>query len=461
MSNTPTSSIRGSATVRDQVRVVVRDRSGSIENVGSVAALREHILNAPQRGLILADGTGQRGDWSTNAGGRRIGHVGPLANPAVEWIDWDRQTARLAPGASLAEASAALLAQGWCLPTLSGDSRRTIAAMVSTCGGSPHQQRYSSLGDAIRAVEMVDGGGELQRLTPADPDPRGFWGVIGGLGLLGIITAVELAIRPVSSGWLLVDSLRCESLDETLGALVSTTGDRYCVAALDTSSRGQSVGRGAVLHARHARVNELPTPRQHAALTYETGSSARTSNPVAPRLRQTPMVRFFSDLRHRFSPPHTVNELQSAADFFHRRSATQTATTDESGWLNYDFCVPDGAADVLTELLQELSASQIFGLAATVARVDAHQVGPLGWGQSGFSIQLALPTESSKLPVLLDTFDERIADVGGCVRLATDSRVRPDVLGAMYPRLGDWYALRAEFDPQARLQSNLARRLSL
>jgi decaprenylphospho-beta-D-ribofuranose 2-oxidase len=459
--STPTSSIRGYATSTDQVRVVQRDRSGSIENVGSVAALREHILNAPVRGLILADGAGQRADWSTNAGGRRIRQVGPLAKPAVEWIDWDRQTARITPGASVAEATAALLAQGWCLPTLSGDSRRTIAATVSTCSGGAHQQRHTSLADAIRAIEMIDGSGELQRLTPADPDPRAFWGVIGGLGLLGIITAVELAIRPVSSGWLLVDSARFETFDEILAALVSSTGDRYCVATLDTSSRGESIGRGSVLHARHARVNELPTPRQHAALSYETGPGPRSSMPIPTRLRQTQVGRLLSDLRHRSAPPQTKNELQPVADFFHRRAATPTATTNESGWLNYDFCVPDGTAEVLTDFLEDLSVARIVGLAATITRVDTHQVGPLNWGQSGYSIHLALPTDNSTLPALLDAYDERIADAGGCVRLATDSRVRPDVLAAMYPQLDDWYALRTEFDPQSRLRSDLSRRLSL
>ncbi|NQU37354.1 MAG: FAD-binding oxidoreductase [Actinobacteria bacterium] len=456
-----TSVSRGPATIRDRVRVVECDPAGSIENVGSVAALREKIINAPQRGLVLADGTAQRADWSTNTGGQRLRLVGPLAKPAVEWIDWDRQTARVTPGASVADTSAALLAKGWCLPVLSGDPRQTVAAVVSTSGSTPHQQRHLSLGNSLRAVELLDGNGNIQRLAPDDRDPRLFWGAVGGMGLLGMITSVELAIRPVSSGWVLMDSTRYDTLDEIVSALMASTGDRYCLATLDTSSQGDSVGRGSVLSARHARVNELPTPRQHAALTYEASSDSTASAAIPTKVLQTRAGRLFASMRHRSAPPRIENQLETVAGFFHRRATTPTSAPDESGWLNYDFCVPDGATNVLARFLEELRTSQVVALAATLTRVDAHEVGPLGWGKSGFGIHLALPTGNGKLACLLDSFDERIASVGGCVRLATDSRVRPDVLQNMYPRLDDWYAMRAEMDPHSRLQSNLARRLSL
>jgi decaprenylphospho-beta-D-ribofuranose 2-oxidase len=47
------------------------------------------------------------------------------------------------------------------------------------------------------------------------------------------------------------------------------------------------------------------------------------------------------------------------------------------------------------------------------------------------------------------------------VYLAKDARLRPDLLAAMYPRLGVFRSLRRELDPRGVFTSDLSRRLGL
>ena len=52
-------------------------------------------------------------------------------------------------------------------------------------------------------------------------------------------------------------------------------------------------------------------------------------------------------------------------------------------------------------------------------------------------------------------------DANGRVYLAKDSRLRPEYVGAMYPRLEEFLRVKSRVDPRGQLTSDLARRLGL
>ena len=61
----------------------------------------------------------------------------------------------------------------------------------------------------------------------------------------------------------------------------------------------------------------------------------------------------------------------------------------------------------------------------------------------------------------LDRRAEWVLEAGGRLSLAKDSRMRPEHVPSMYPRLDEWRAVRDSLDPDRRLTSDLARRLNL
>jgi decaprenylphospho-beta-D-ribofuranose 2-oxidase len=130
------------------------------------------------------------------------------------------------------------------------------------------------------------------------------------------------------------------------------------------------------------------------------------------------------------------------------------------GLVQYQFVVPRGAEGVLAAALIE---PQRAGCPATLAVLKVFgAAGPaaLSFPLPGWSLALDFPADPALAPVL-DDLDARVAAVGGRVYLVKDSRLRPDLVEAMYPQLSRWRAERAVLDPDHVMVSDLARRLGL
>jgi FAD/FMN-containing dehydrogenase len=111
-------------------------------------------------------------------------------------VDVQRGVARIGAGAKWAHVVAATTPYG--LAPLSG-STTDVGAVGYTLGGGmgPLGRRYGFAADRVRSLEVVTGDGKLRTIT-ADDDTGLFWGLRGGKGNLGIVTAMEvdLVLQP-------------------------------------------------------------------------------------------------------------------------------------------------------------------------------------------------------------------------------------------------------------------------
>ena len=157
----------------------------ALHRPGSVEELQELI--AGSRALRAL---GSRHSFTSIADSAELVALDRL--PAEIVVDATAETVTVAGHTTYAELADALNRVGLALHTMASLPHISVAGAIAT-GTHGSGDRKGNLATAVRAVELVDAAGELQRVTSGDPD---FEGHVVGLGALGIVTRATLTVQP-------------------------------------------------------------------------------------------------------------------------------------------------------------------------------------------------------------------------------------------------------------------------
>ncbi len=413
----------------------------------SPTELRRALPTTFERGLI-ARGLGRSyGDAAQNAGGTVIETTDVCAF-TIHDADPGSPTVLVTAdaGASIDRLLHALVPQGLFVPVTPGTRLVTVGgAIAADIHGKNHHLKGSWCNHVVSMhLQLADGS--VVEIGP-DRDPALFWATAGGMGLTGVILDATFACPRIESSRLLVDTDRAADLDTVCELMRS--GDHlydYSVAWIDLMATGSSMGRSVLTRGRFATAEEVSAP------------------PIVPAgLLNRLSIRAFNELWFRKAPVERREELQSIPAFFHPLDMVRgwNRIYGPAGFLQWQFVIPFDATRTLTTIVDELSRSGCTSFLAVLKSFGDGNPGPLSFPSSGWTLALDIPAGVPGLGPLLDRLDDLVIGVGGRIYLAKDSRVRPELLPVMYPRLDEWRAVRERVDPQRRMMSDLARRLGL
>lgn len=108
-------------------------------------------------------------------------------------LDTQRQVVRVSGGVSYGALCRELEKSGFAVHNLASLPHISVAGAIQT-GTHGSGVDNPSLAGAVEGIELVRASGEQDFLTKADGDE--FLGSVVGLGALGVVTAVELSVRP-------------------------------------------------------------------------------------------------------------------------------------------------------------------------------------------------------------------------------------------------------------------------
>ncbi|MEO6908046.1 MAG: FAD-binding oxidoreductase [Abditibacteriaceae bacterium] len=421
----------------------------------------EKLIASSDESTFLPRGLGRAyGDAALNENGGAV-----LQERLNRLISFDENSGvvECEGGVSLAEIIEAFLPRGWFLPVSPGTKFVTIGGAVACDIHGKNHHRDGSFSAFVDEFDLLTANGETLTCS-RNQNAKAFWATVGGMGLTGVITRVQLQLRKVSTSSLVVNYQQLPNLDSVLEQMLEDERHTYSVAWIDCLASGDSLGRGVLMRGEHAGLDELKvlSPRQVDNPLQLASSSALTVPIDMPDfLLNSTTVGAFNSL---FYAAHkTKRALVDYEKYFYPLDSIGrwNRLYGKAGFIQYQAALPaEQSAAGLKALLEAVSSSKRASFLAVLKTFGEANEAPLSFPFKGHTLTFDIPFRND-LPEFVRQLDEITMRFGGRVYLAKDALLSAEKFRTMYPRLEEWLSVKRELDPENRFSSSLARRLQI
>lgn len=361
------------------------------------------------------------------------------------FISFDEQTGVLVceAGVLLRDIQQYFMPRGWMLPVTPGTQWVTVGGAIANDVHGKNHHVCGTFGDHVRRLHLLRTDGQL---LACSPDHNADWlaATIGGIGLTGLITTIELQLQATKGPWLDAETIAYTGLSDFFDVADSSEADwQYTVSWIDCLSKK---GRGLFMRANPAidQWRDVPQARVRRM-------------PITPPISLVNRCTLapFNWAYFHWTRRHRQSHVHYQPFFYPLDGLSQwNRMYGPRGFYQYQCVVPRGS-DAIGAILAAIARSGEGSFLAVLKTFGNRAPrGLLSFAQAGVSLALDFPNRGVKTLQLLARLDAIVAEANGRLYLAKDARMPRSLFEAGYPRFSEFLRYR---DPG--IDSAMARRL--
>lgn len=379
-------------------------------------------------------------------------------------LHYDEETGfvGLEAGITIGEIITAFLPEGWFPSVVPGTKHVTLAGAIAADIHGKNHHKDGSFADSVHSIKIMLATGEILNCSREICSDL-FFATLGGMGLTGIILEAELFLRRVETKFIKLKKLVAEDFTRLCDTLETAEQSyTYSVAWLDCLASGKAAGRGVVLLGNHAELTSLPPDKRPEALKLTPHKPMQIPCPLPAGLINRLSIGIFNELYYRKAQISPDECLQEYDPYFFPLDALSNWNRlyGAPGFTQYQCVIPSNdARQVMSVMLRTLQENSCFPSLAVLKRFGA-QEGLLSFPMPGYTLALDLARQPA-LPAVLAKLDALVSNHGGRVYLAKDAYLSAESFRSMYPKHGEWLAIKNRYDGNNRFSSSLSQRLRM
>lgn len=136
-------------------------------------------------------------------------------------------------------------------PVTPGTRFVTLGGAVANDIHGKNHHGAGTIGRHVTQFELLRSDGTRRVCSPHEHSSW-FEATIGGLGLTGLMTWIQIQLLPIENPFIALESIKFKNLDAYLALDAASKEDTYTVAWIDTAAKGAAQGRGLFLRGNHA-----------------------------------------------------------------------------------------------------------------------------------------------------------------------------------------------------------------
>lgn len=380
------------------------------------------------------------------------------ALPRNRLLEFDpaRGIALCEAGATIEDLIEVFLPRGW-FPAVTPGTR--FVSLGGALAADVHGKGPGRFGDRVLDFRLMTSDGAA-RTVSRESDPALFETTCGGMGLTGVLLEVRLELHPVESAYIREEIVPCRDLESVMARFTEPSPHRYSVAWIDCAARGRSLGRSLLMRGDHARAADLPAAVRDAPLVRPFRRPVGVPFPFPNWALNPWTVRAFNALYYR---SHGAQErITDFETFFYPLDSVRdwNRIYGRRGFFQYQFVLPPESGERGLPAMLERIASYGAGSFLAVLKRFGPSESFISFPREGFFLALDF-ARTPALSAQLDALDRMLLDLGGRLYLAKDARMKPELFFRGYPNAEEFRRRLRAYDPPAKFQSLLSRRLGL